>query len=317
MDHDRLFKELLTTFFVYFVERFVPDVAVYLEREGLQFLDKEVFTDVAAAGDRHEVDLLVKARFSGREAFFLILVENQASAQSDFPARMFSYFARLHEKFRLPIYPIVLFSYDVPLRPEPSRYQVQFPNRTVLDFSYEVIQLNRLNWRDYLRSPSPVAAALMTRMQIAPEDRPKVKLECLRMLVTLKLDPARATLISAFMNSYLKLTAAEHLAYNRAVEAIMPPEREAVMAWTNEWIEQGIEQGIERGREQGLALGSHTARIDVLARLLRRRFGAEIATATFISRLGELSDTQLDNLAEALLDFQSLADAEAWLASRA
>ena len=36
-----------------------------------------------------------------------------------------------------------------------------------------------------------------------------MKLECLRMLATLKLDKARSTLISAFMDSYLKLTSAE------------------------------------------------------------------------------------------------------------
>ncbi|WP_394795785.1 hypothetical protein [Armatimonas sp.] len=31
IDHDRLFKELLTTFFVEFVQGFLPDVAAYLD----------------------------------------------------------------------------------------------------------------------------------------------------------------------------------------------------------------------------------------------------------------------------------------------
>jgi hypothetical protein len=31
----------------------------------------------------------------------------------------------------------------------------------------------------------------MARMGMAPEERPRVKLECLRLLVTLRLDPAR------------------------------------------------------------------------------------------------------------------------------
>ena len=55
----------------------------------------------------------------------------------------------------------------------------------------------------------------MTKMSIAPEDRPRVKLECLRMVATLKLDPARSQLIGMFMNSYLKLTAAEAIVYNQ------------------------------------------------------------------------------------------------------
>ncbi len=52
--------------------------------------------------------------------------------------------------------------------------------------------------------------------------RPRVKLECLRMLVTLKLDKARATLISAFMDRYLKPTAAEMVVYKRELEPIEP-----------------------------------------------------------------------------------------------
>ena len=40
IDHDRLFKELLCTFFREFVEAFLPEVATYLEPDSLVFLDK-------------------------------------------------------------------------------------------------------------------------------------------------------------------------------------------------------------------------------------------------------------------------------------
>ena len=46
IDHDRLFKELIETFFLDFVDLFLPDVALYLERDTISFLDKELFTDV-------------------------------------------------------------------------------------------------------------------------------------------------------------------------------------------------------------------------------------------------------------------------------
>jgi hypothetical protein len=38
--------------------------------------------------------------------------------------------------------------------------------------------------------------ALMAKMQIASNDRPKVKAECLRLLATLRLDPARSQFVS-------------------------------------------------------------------------------------------------------------------------
>lgn len=104
IDHDRLFKELLTTFFVEFLQLFLPEVLAYLERDSIQFLDKEVFTDVTA-GDRYEADLIVKAKFREQESFFLIHIENQAHQQSNFGKRMFRYFSRLYEKFDLPVYP--------------------------------------------------------------------------------------------------------------------------------------------------------------------------------------------------------------------
>ena len=47
----------------------------------------------------------------------------------------------------------------------------------------------------------------MAKMKIAPKDRPKVRLECLRLLATLKLDPARSQLIGGFIAAYLKLNA--------------------------------------------------------------------------------------------------------------
>ena len=311
MDHDRLFKELLTNFFGEFVELFLPDVARYMEPSPLEFLDKEVFTDLASS-ERHEVDLLVKAKFRDRgQAFFLIHIENQASRQDEFAARMFRYFARLHEKHGLPIFPVALLSYDQPIKKEPSRYRIAFPGQKVLDFEFRTVQLNRLNWRDYVRNPNPVASALMTKMRIAPQDRPRVKLECLRMMVTLKLDPARSTLISAFMDSYLKLTAAEMLVYNRQIEAIEPQEREAVMQWTNEWIEKGKALGLLEGRQEGREEGQR----EVLTRQLRRRLGTD---ASLLSEpLAKLSAEQLDELAEALLDFKTLIDAQSWLAQHA
>jgi hypothetical protein len=177
MDHDDNFKTLLTTFFIEFVQAFLPKLADYLDPTSLEFLDKEMFAGVKRRKKR-TADIVVKVRFKGHEAFFLVHVENQATTNPDFPKRMFRYFARLHERYDLPVYPIVIFSHDSSLRPEPSDYRVAFPDMTVLDFHYSVIQLNRMSWRKFLKTPNPAAMALMTKMKMAPGDRPKVLREC-------------------------------------------------------------------------------------------------------------------------------------------
>ena len=46
---------------------------------------------------------------------------------------MFRYFARLHDKHAMPVYPIVLFSHTSSL-PEPDLYEVAFPDLAVLQF---------------------------------------------------------------------------------------------------------------------------------------------------------------------------------------
>jgi predicted transposase YdaD len=144
IDHDRLFKELLTTFFVEFIELFFPAIARELLPDSVTFLDKELFTDMSG-GERREADVVVKAQFRGQTAFFLVHIEHQSEAQANFGQRMFRYFTRLYEKHELPVYPIVIFSYDAPQRPEPTSHRVMFPDLDVLTFNYRVIQLNRLN----------------------------------------------------------------------------------------------------------------------------------------------------------------------------
>jgi hypothetical protein len=60
-----------------------------------------------------------------------------------------------------------------------------------MEFHFRVIQLNRLDWRDFLRRENPVAAALMAKIKMQPGERKRVKYECLRLMATLRIDPAR------------------------------------------------------------------------------------------------------------------------------
>lgn len=305
MNHDRLFKELISTFFIEFIELFLPQVREYLDGDAeIVPLDKEIFTDVTS-GNTHEVDLLMKVKFKGKDAFFLIHVENQSSAQSDFARRMFHYFARLHEKYGLPIYPVVIFSFDTPLREEPQHYEVAFPDLDVLQFNYRVIQLNRLSWRKFVNTPNPVACALMAKMKMKPEERPRVKLECLRLLATLRLDPARTKLIGGFVESYLTLTAEELKRFERALEKLVPQEKERAMEILTYWEKKGMEQGLQQGVLQGKEA--------LVIRLLRRRVGSISSESE--KRLEALTSEQLDDLGEALLDFTSVQDLEGWLSS--
>jgi hypothetical protein len=299
IDHDQLFKQLLSTFFIEFLDLFLPTLANAIDRSSIKFLPQEYFTDIPT-GEKKVIDLLAQVKLASQEVGFLVHVEAQASSKADFSRRMFFYFAQLHQQYLQRIYPIVIFSFDEPHRPEVNRYTVEFEDLQVLTFNFRAIQLNRLSWRDYLSCSNPVAAALMAKMQIAPEDRPKVKAECLRLLATLRLDPARTALISGFIDAYLRLDGPEEQVFQTEIGNMEVTARESVMQIVTSWMEKGIEQGIEQG-ERSLVL-----------RLLSCRVGT--LTEAVQSRLNTLSMPQMENLAEALLDFSSEADLDAWLA---
>lgn len=297
MDHDRLFKELLTTFFL---ELFCPELAKYLDPDSLEFLDKEVFTDVTE-GERHEVDLVARARFRGKALGFLVHVEAQSQRRTNFPQRMFTYFARFHEKYGLPVYPIAVFSYLAPQQAEPNEYRIDFPDLAVLAFRFHVVQLNRLAWQEFDKRTSPIVAALMANMQRAPDEGARVKLACLRMLAKLQLDPARRELISGFVDSYLRLTIQEKQQFEVELQQLYPREREGVMEIVTSWMEEGLKQGLEQGERR------------ILLRVLRRQFGG-LDPAT-VGRIESLSTDRLEDLSDALPDLSSPADLDAWLES--
>ncbi|MBE9003240.1 Rpn family recombination-promoting nuclease/putative transposase [Nostoc sp. LEGE 12447] len=245
IDHDRLFKELLSTFFVEFLDLFLPQVVSQIDRDSIQFLPQEVFTDVTS-GEKKEIDLLVQCRFQQQDTCFLIHVENQSYTETAFAKRMFKYFARLHEKYDLPIYPVVIFSFDEPKRAEPQNYSVTFSDLKVLEFQFVAIQLNRLNWRDFLTQSNPVAAALMSKMNIPTDERPQVKAECLRLLATLKLDPARMQLISGFVDTYLRLDDTEKQVFQAAISTMGLDEQEEIMEIVTSWQQEGAQKALEK-----------------------------------------------------------------------
>jgi hypothetical protein len=65
-----------------------------------------------------------------------------------------------------------------------------------------------------------------------------------------------------------------------------------------------LEQGLEQGGQREAAL--------LVLKLLRRRFGSVAAEQE--ATIGGLTTTQLEELAEALMDFTSPGDLTAWLA---
>jgi len=77
-----------------------------------------------------------------------------------------------------------------------------------------------------------------------------------------------------------------------------------------EGLEEGRQAGLEAGRQEGLEEGRQRESLALVQRQLRRRLGD--LPEVWRDRLATLGLSPLEELAEALLDFQSLADLQDW-----
>ena len=99
----------------------------------------------------------------------------------------------------------------------------------------------------------------------------------------------------------------ENLRVNQELET---DDRELIMR-LEPLYQRNREQAKEEGRQEGRQEGKQEGEKNLILRLLHRRIG-EI-DSLLIERIIGLSIEQLENLGEALLDFSSVADLEAWL----
>jgi hypothetical protein len=240
---------------------------------------------------------------------------------------MFWYFALFHQEHKLPVYPIAVLSFDSPKKEHKGVYTVTFPDREVLKFSYRVVQLNRFDWKDYLKTDNPLAAAMMMKMGIAARDRVRVKVECVRKILGLKLDPNKSYLLLNFVETYSKLTPEQEKEFETKLQHLNLSLKEEFMEVINPWVEKGIKQGridgellglqkgesigLQKGELIGLQKGKLEGEQKVILKLLQKRFGS--VPAEVEDSIKKLNLEGLESFAEAIFDFANIDDVKVWL----
>lgn len=299
VDHDGNFKRLLSMYFVEFIDLFFPELMEFFDEVSTVQVDKEIFE--IFEDDKREADLVVKAKTKEKESYFLIHIEAQAKRDEHFGRRMLKYCVWLHEKYGLPVYPIALFTWsDTPRWEQPGTYTIESANFQSVRFEYRVVQLNRLDYRNFITLRNPVAVALTTKMRIEEHERLDVAFECLVNSQTQDLSPEGKNLLGFFIRDYLKIEESKIRDLYKKAERLEGEAREGVMRSLDSWTEYGIEQG----RLQEC--------VKIVLRQLAHRFGTlDESTAAL---LGNLSLQQMEQLAEDMLDFESISELDSWLA---
>jgi predicted transposase/invertase (TIGR01784 family) len=307
VDHDALFKMLLKrpTIFRGLFDAFLPKAGRFVDFDHLVFVDKERIT---IDGRKRTGDLLVKTRFREHPAGFLIHLEHQAQKDSNLARRMLEYLLLDWQEYNMPVYPIAVLSYKhmKPLSLVPL--ELYFPNKKVLHFDFDVIDLTLMKAESFVKLKNPAALALAARMKADPRDRVSLTRDFFLSLARTKIGREEKDLVAGFFSKYQPLSGQESLQLEEEVSKVKSKDaREAVMNLTNPFIELGK----QRGRQEGIIEGRQEGQMELVLRLLTRRLGAQ--SAAHEKAIRKLSVEKIEALGEALLDFSASADLARWL----
>jgi len=307
-DYDSPWKEILDHFFDSFVGFFFPRAHRQIDWDrGYEFLDKELQRIVAdAAIGRRVVDKLVKVWLkTGAELWVLVHIEVQSGREDDFPLRLYIYNYRIFDRYKTRVATFVILA-DDELTWQPTHYRHELLGTTVsLRFSMRKLLNYARHWQALERRRDVFAIVVMAHLKVletrsAPNDRLIWKLYLTKMLYERGYDELVVVRLFKFLDWLMLLPEELELAF---MDDLLMYEEVKQMPYITSVERIGEKRGLETGRVEGS--------VAVVLRLLQRRFGpisTEIET-----RIRTLRFEQLEVLAEALLDFVTLADLAVWL----
>ena len=201
--------------------------------------------------DERRADFI--AKITGCEES-LIHIEFQTRYDPMMPVRMLSYYARILDRYELPVYPIVVYltRTETPIE---TAYNSHVRNKHVIAFNYDVIKV----WE--MRSKMVFANDLVGLYALAP------------MMPDANLAECRAKMIEAIEQNLIRSDA--YMCMVTFASLIHP--KEVVKNMLNDKLleetpfYQGVlEEGMEKGREEGMEKGMEKTIIAALA----ARFGS-------------------------------------------
>lgn len=289
--HDHLAKELINNFFEELLEVFFPEVHESIDFTAISPLSEEVYTDLLD-GENRELDIVIETKLKEEDTVIIVHVEPQSYTEKHFHERMYHYFSLLYNKYRKPILPIAVFTYDEN-RKELEAFTIEFPFFHVLTFNFLMLELRKKNWRDYIKSDNPAAAGLLSKMGYTEEERVEVKKEFLEMLVRMELNPAKSRFITAFFETYLVLNEEEE---EELMEQIKRSDvAEKVYDLYTSWEEKGIEKGRKEGRKEGKKEGKFEEKRSTSISMLKEGLSIEL-----IARVTGLDKEEIENISRNL-----------------
>ena len=169
IDHDTRWKEIIELLFEDFVDFFMPNLFKEIDfSRKPEFLKQELYKIIAIPenSDKKINDTLVKVYLKNKKTqWILIHIEVQVDHETEFSERMFTYFYRIYDKFKIKeITAIALFVGEN----APKNYS-QFTNKyfgTEINYKYNSYLVRKQNEKELQKSKNPFAIAVLAALYI-------------------------------------------------------------------------------------------------------------------------------------------------------
>ncbi len=319
-EHDLAYRDLFThpELVEDLLRHFVSEP--WVEEVDFSTLQRESEVSVVRRRGLRLRDVVWSVRFRGRALYILILIEFQSRLDPVMALRQLVYVAsfyedlcrqkRLTENGKLPpVLPVVLYNGEHPWRlpcsveemieaaPEPlARYQPRM--------SYFLLDEQRTRFHIEEEERNTVAGLLaLEQSQRGPE-----VIEVVSYLVNLLREPRHESLRQAFKQMVLKVL---DPVMAPIAEVFDHPEdlmtnKQRLKAWYDEEKAASRAEGHQEGRTEGRQEGHQEGQCDLLANLLRFKFGP--LDVAIESRLAAATPAELNRWAERMLSASSLSE---------
>ena len=286
---------------------FFPHIHAEIDwSRGYEFLDQELSQVVRDAEiGKRLADKLVKVwTRSGDETWVLLNIEIQSQEESNFSQRIFTYHYRLRDRYNVPIVNLVILG-DERATWRPGAFESAKWGCEV-DFRFPIVKLldYEAHWADLEASPNPFAIVVMAHLKTKEtrKDFParrEWKFRLTRMLYERDYSRQDILTLYRFIDWILELPDDLKQGFRDDLKRY---EEEKQMPYVTSIERMGIADGLAQGLERQRSM---------LIRQLTRKIG--LLPEETIAQIAKLSTDQLDDLAEALLDFTCLDDLSNWL----
>jgi predicted transposase YdaD len=282
---DILLKSAFEEFFPDLLRFFYPDeVKAFDFDRNIEFLDKElreITPETSKKGGNRYVDLLARCYLkNGREEWILVHIEIQGKNQQKFAERMFEYWYRIYDRYKVNVASLAVFT-GSKKEALPSQFSKSYL-RTHVAFEFPVYHIFDHTEEELLAMENPFSIVIVAAQKASMRGKvPEQELSGQRLILAKELinkgiyDHEKIIKFLTFLKNYIFIENKEiNIQFDKQIEIITGKKdpmgiiETVKMLAEEEARKKGLKEGRKEGRKEGQEFGQEEKARKVVKNLL-------------------------------------------------